>query len=209
MILIGARGQQVLDDYYDYDGTIATGGSAQLALPRRKSCSHLIVINNSTGLLMIQFGVRRAVATLTNGGVTGVSVPDAGFGFVYTPVVYFGGGGIADDPTQGVGVTMPDWPSPFNPASGRAVMSTSALGGLQISSISIDSGGTNYTAPPYVFIRADRRDATGVGIPSATAGFPIQANGGSYYVNGTSCPTSAISIWGATTGQSYAVKWMP
>lgn len=203
MQLIGSRSQQQIDDYFDSSGAITTGGTAQLLLPQRKSCSHLIIANNSTGVLMVQFGVPPATATLTNGVVTSVSVPDAGFGFLAPPDVAFLGGGNAND-LASQGATMPGWPAPFNAAQGVATLSGGAING-----ITITNGGSGYLAAPFVYLRPSRTDPTGVGTPSATAGLPLQANGGSYYINGTSCPTTAISIWGATTGQAYCVKWMP
>lgn len=208
MYLPGARGQQQIDDYYDYSGTITTGGVAQLALPQRKSCSFLLVANVSTGILQIQIGVQRAIATISGGAVTGVTVPDAGFGFTKPPAILFGGGGNANDPVTSGG-TMPDWPSPYNVAQAAPIMGTSSISGQTIASIALITGGAGYLSAPYVHILADRSDPTGVGIASATAGIPLQASGGSYYVNGTACPSTAISIWGATTGQAYTVKWMP
>ena len=207
MNLIGSNNQQRIDGYFDYSGTITAGGTAQLMVPQRRSCSHLIIANNSTGNLLIQFGVRPATAVLTSGVVTSVTVNDAGFGFQYIPNVTFLGGGNANDPTMTTGATMPGWPSPFVPASGRAVLSGGTTG--SITSITIDNGGSGYLAAPYVLIEADRRDATGVGVASLTQGLPVLGNGGSYYINGTACPTSAISVWGATTGQAYVAKWMP
>jgi hypothetical protein len=206
--LVGSRDQAQQDFYFDASGTIIAGGTAQLLLPQRKSCSHLVIVNNSTGALVVQFGVLPGIATLTGGVVSSVSVPDAGFGFKAAPDIEFLGGGASNDPTT-FGATMPGWPAPFNPARGIAVMGTSTLGGLQINSISVTFGGSGYLAPPYVMIRPRRTDPTGVGIPSAAAGIPLTASGGSYSINGTSCPTDAIAIWGATTSQAFACKWLP
>lgn len=208
MYLVGARAQQQIDDYFDASGTIVAGGTAQLLLPQRKSCSHLVIANNSTGILMVQIGVPPGVATVANGAVTGVTFPDGGFGFQEPPVIMFLGGGNANDPAS-KGGTLPYWPAPSNPAAARAVMGTSAISGLKINSIELDSGGSGYLAPPFVYLLAKRTDPTGVGTPSAAVGIPLQANGGSFYVNGTSCPTTAIAIWGATTGQAFCCKWMP
>lgn len=207
MIRIGSRAQQQRDDYAEYSGTITTGGTAQLLLPQRKSCSHLIITNNSIGQLMVQFGVRRGIATLVSGVVTSISVPDVGFGFQLPPVVTLLGGGNSNDPAS-KGGTMPDWPPPVSPAQAHAVMTTSAIAGNQISSIAVDFGGVGYLAAPYVSIVADRVDPTGVGLASGTAGIWLTAAGGQQIWNGTACPTSAISIWGATTGQAFDVKWM-
>ena len=206
MRLIGAKGQQLVDDYYDNSGTIVSGGVPQLMLPARKACSHLLIVNNSAAALTIQFGLRPATASLTSCSVTTVTLNDAGFGFTYIPQVTFLGGGNANDPAMSTGVTMPDWPSTNSPAQGRAVLSAGTSG--SITSITLDNGGSGYLVAPYVFVQADRRDATGVGIPTASVGITIAA-GGSYVLNGTACPTTAISVYGATTGQNYTVKWMP
>jgi len=199
-------GQQAQHFYYDASGTIASGGTAQLLLPQSKSRSHLIIVNNSSGALYIQFGIQPAVATLTNKVVTSVSVPDGGFGFTVAPTVMFLGGGNNGDPAS-QGATMPDWPSPANPAQGIVVMASSAISGNKINSITVTNGGSGYLAPPYVAIYPDRTDPTGVGTASATT-FPLQANGGNLYLNGTCCPTDAISIYGATTGQAFVCKYM-
>lgn len=207
MYLQGARGQQQTDTEYDYSGTITTGGTPQLLLPQSKSRTKLLIVNNSTGTLNIAIGLLPAKATITNGVVTGVTVPDVGFGFNAAPDILFLGGGNANDP-QSYGATMPDWPAPFNPAVGAAVMGSSSVSGLNISSITIQSGGSGYLAAPYVKIMPKRYDPTGVGLASASVGFTLGANGGSYYVNGTACSCDAISVYGATTGQAYTCKWM-
>jgi hypothetical protein len=205
----GTRGQQQIDDMYDYSGSITTGGTAQLLLPQSKSRSFLLIVNTSTLSMNLQFGCGlQPTAVLTSGVVTSVTVNDVGFGYQLPPDVMFLGGGNANDPVS-KGATMPDWPTPPHPAQGRALMTTSAVSGLKVSSIDINDGGVGYTAAPFVFLRANRADPTGVGLPSATAGIPLAANGGNYYVNGTTCPTSAIAIFGSVTGLTYTVKWMP
>ncbi len=208
MILIGARQQTTIDSYFDASGTITTGGTAQLLLPQRKSCSHLVVSNVSTVAMQIQFGVAPAKAVLTNGVVTSVTVSDAGFGFQCAPDVFFFGGGNNGDLTS-YGATMPGWPPPANVAVGNAVMGTSSIAGLRINSIALSNGGSGYSAPPFVQVVPSRRDPTGVGLASSSLGIPLQANGGSYYINGTSCPTEAISIWCGTTGAAFTCKWLP
>jgi len=86
-------------------------------------------------------------------------------------------------------------------------MQSSSLGGLEIASIAIDDPGSGYLAAPYVAITADRTDPTGVGIASATEGILLSPTF-SYYLDGTTCVTTAISIWGATNGQAFTAKWM-
>lgn len=209
MFLVGARGQQQIDDLYDGSGTIATGGTAQLALPQRKSCTLLLVENISDTDMLFQIGVQPGVATLTSGVVSSVTVPDIGFGFLYPPEVIALGGGNANDPSTKGGTMPGGWPSPNNPAVLRPVMATSALGGLQISSITILNGGSGYLTPPFVYIRPDRRDPTGVGLPSATVGVLLKSGGGQMSFDATMCPTTAISVYCATTGKAYTCKWAP
>jgi len=195
-------GQQQQHSYYDKSGTITTGGTAQLLLPQSKSRSHLAIANNSTGVLMVQIGIAGATAVLTGKVVTSVTVGDAGFGFLVPPQVLFLGGGNSNDPAS-QGAAMPDWPAPTNAATGNATIANGT-----ISAITLSNGGAGYLVAPYVAIIADRTDPTGVGTASATIGLPVGANGGSIFWNGTVCPTDAISIWGATTGQAFSCKWM-
>lgn len=197
----GLRGQQQVDELYDYSGAITTGGTPQLLLPQRKSCTYLLIQNTSAESMTIQFGVQPATAVLTNGVVTSVTVNDAGFGFKAPPSIRFLGGGNSNDPAT-YGATMPDWPPPSHVAAGRAIMSAGA-----ISSIEVDNGGSGYTAPPFVQITALRTDPTGVGIPAATAGIVLAA-GATFQINGMTCPTIAASVYGGTTGQTFTCKFM-
>lgn len=203
MILQGARGQQRIDDLYDASGTITAGGTAQLCLQQRKSCSLLLIENISDTDMLFQIGVRPSVATLTAGVVTSVAVSDAGFGFLVPPLVEFLGGGVSNDlATQGG--SLPDWPPPNNAAKGIAVLT-----GGSISSITVTSGGSGYLAAPFVYIRPARTDPTGVGLPSATAGILLKANGGQASFDATMCPTTAVAVYCATTGKAYTIKWAP
>ena len=203
---VGVRGQQQQDFYYDASGTIATGGTAQLLLPQSKSRSHLIIINNSTGVLNIQFGMIPGVATLSGKTVASVAVSDGGFGFNVPPDVVFLGGGNSNDPAS-YGATMPDWPAPNAPAKAHCVMGSSAISGLTVSSIVVDYVGAGYLAAPYAAIIPQRTDPTGVGTASTNT-WPIMGNGGAAFFDGSTCPTDAISIWGATTSQAFICKWM-
>ena len=201
MYLPGARGQQQRDFYYDYSGSLTSASLTQLILPQSKSRSHLLIASTSTHAIQVQIGIPPGVATLTSGVVTGITYPDAGFGFLAPPDVLLLGGGNSNDPASSGG-TMPDWPPPSNVATAVAKIANGT-----ISTITITNGGSGYTAAPFVFISAQRTDPTGVGSSSATLGIPIAANS-SLMWNGTTCPTDAISIWGGTQGQTYTVKWM-
>ena len=209
MNLIGSRSQQRIDDFYQVAGTITAGNTPQLLLPQRKSTSALYVFNNSSALLTLQIGIRPAVATLngTTGTInTSITVNDVGFGFNYPPTVLFLGGGNSNDPTmQTVSGSLPDWPAPSNPAQGYATISSGT-----ISAITVTNVGSGYLSAPYVFVQADRRDPTGVGVPTATVGIPLPVSpNGSIQINGTFAPTSAIAIFGGTTGQQFTALWAP
>lgn len=202
MYLSGARGQQQVDNWYNLSGTITAASVSQLLLPQSKSRSFLAIINNSVGTLNIQVGVPAGTATLTSGVVTSITYPDAGFGFLQPPDVLLLGGGNANDPAS-QGATMPDWPPPSSPA-----IATATIANGTISAISINFGGSGYLAAPFVFIVPKRTDPNGVGTARATT-FLLASNGGSLLVNGTMCPTAAISIWGGTLGQSFTCYWAP
>jgi hypothetical protein len=202
MKLVGVRGQQQIDDYFDASGTITAGGTAQLLLAQRKSCSSFFFQNLSTGNLYLQFGLRPATATLTSGVVSSIAVNDAGFGFNAPPSVFIWGGGNANDPAS-YGGALPGWPSPMHPATAVATISGGA-----INAINVTDGGSGYLVAPYVFVQALRSDPTGVGIPSATAGILVPASGGLFSIVDLTCPTTAVAVYGATTGQAYTCKWM-
>lgn len=216
--LLGARDQQLRDHYFTADGTIASGNTAQLLLPERKSTSFLVVQNNSSAALWIEIGGARATATLTNDTVTSCTVTNGGFGYKLPPkVIFFGGGNGGNSLCSGVG--LPTWPAPGDPgfaaprggsvtarpAKGHAVLTSGV-----VTSIVIDDPGSGYLAAPYVFLENDILDPFGVADPffgSANSGIQLGSSGGSYYVNGTHCPTDAIAIWGATTGQAFSCRW--
>jgi hypothetical protein len=207
MQLVGSRSQQQQDDMYDFSGTITTAGTAQLLLPQAKSRSLFIFSNTSANVMSIQFGIRPSTATLTSGAVSAVTLVDAGQLFWLPPLVEFLGGGAAGAPGF-AGATAPDWPAPNNPATGHAVMS-GAAGSQTISSISIDFAGSGYLVVPYVLVKAQPGDPTGVGaLGATTAGIQIAANS-TLQLNGTCCPTSAAVVFCGTSASTFTCKTMP
>lgn len=212
MKLVGSREQNVQDFKFDASGTIGTGGTAQLVLPRRSACSMLLVQNVSSAGLMLEFGSARATCTISGGKVNAITVTNAGFGFTLPPnVIFFGGGnnlGPGNAPNSlFVGAGIYGYPSPSRPAIAHCVMTGSAPN-LSVASITIDDPGAGYVCAPQVFLHNDILDPNGCAVPSATAGLLLAANGGSYYVNGTACTTDPIAIYGANTGQAFTCKWM-
>jgi hypothetical protein len=204
MRIPGTASQQRRDVVYDASGTITTGGTAQLVLPVRRSCSYLVLQNNSSGALFFGFGSGRATATITSGAVTSCSVTNAGFGFSRPPILQFMGGfGIA----PGVGWTVPTWPSPPSTAKAHCVMTGSAPN-QTIASITVDSGGAGYVAAPYVWLFNDDLDPNGAFVPSSGVGVQLLSNGSSMTWEDTVVTTDQVSVWGATTAQAFTCLWM-
>lgn len=209
MKLVGSGGQQLQHFLYDASGTIATGGTPQLLLAKSMSRTSLWLQNLSAGPLYVDFGSARGTAVLTNGKVTSVTITNAGFNFTKPPLIRFLGGG--NDLGGGnainrsyLGLNQPNGASPSLPAKARAVLTSNA-----VSSVIVDDGGANYAIAPYVqFINSDL-DPYGVAVPSTTlnGGVLLAAQGPPLILNGTFCPTDAISIIGATTGQVFTAKW--
>jgi hypothetical protein len=203
MKLVSAGGQQTQHPLYCFDGTITTGGTAQLALARSMSRSLLILENNNaSGNLLFEFGSARATSTITSGVVTSTSITNAGFNFGYPPVIRFLGGGSAGNPAY-KGLAQPNGATPSNQATGHAVLTAGAL-----SSIVIDNGGSGYVTAPYVFIQNSELDPNGCAVPSATVGILLVPGGGALTFNGTCCPTDSIAVFGATTSMTFVVRWM-
>lgn len=203
MKLVGAAGQIVKHPMYDASGTITTGGTAQLVLPERPMCSMFMVQNISVDAMYLEIGSARATATITNGVVTSVAVTNAGFGFTVPPIIEFLGGGSRIKNPNYLAAGQPGFESPGNVANAHCVLSGNTVG-----SIVVDNGGAAYVKAPYVFIRNAENDPFGCATPSATSGILLGANGGSYYVNGTSTTTDSVSIFCATSASAFLCKWM-
>lgn len=222
MKLVGAGEQQVRHHLFDASGSITTGGTAQLLLPEHLSRSHLVFTNNSSGNLFVEFGGARATCTISSGAVTsgGFSITNSGFGYTKPPLVRFLGGGAPQgltgaSPNAGVStaygpnngflgstIPYPRWPSPMQPAVAHATLS-----GGSVNAIVLDNPGSGYLYAPNIQLMNNDLDPNGVASPSSGVG-AIVTPGGSIYYNGTACPTSPMSVWGATTGQAFACKYM-
>lgn len=207
--LQGLRGQIYPDRMYDASGTITSGGTAQLLLPKSEMRSSLLIQNTSDTNMFIEIGSARASATLTTGTVTSVSVTNAGFGYWLAPTVKFVGGAYTGFPTNGLTVTLPSdasWPSPARPAKAHCNM-TGAAGSMTISSITIDDPGAGYQYPPYIVITNNPLDLWGAAVPSATVGLELVASGGNYTSNGSICTNEQISIFCASSSKAFMCKY--
>ena len=85
---------------------------------------------------------------------------------------------------------------------------TGSAPNLSVASITIDDPGAGYVIAPYVFIMNSDLDPYGCALPSATNGMLMTSNSAPYILNGTSCFTDAVAVFGATTGQAFLARWM-
>jgi len=217
-VLVGTRDQQQRDHLFVADSSIVAGNTSQLLLPERKSCSFLVVQNNSSAVLYIEIGGARATVSLTSGALNAFTVTNGGFGYTLPPKVHLLGGGNGGN-NLSPGATLPTWPAPGDPgfAAPRFGSTTARPGKAHailttgvVTSIVVEDPGSGYVTPPYVFLENDILDPNGVADPyfgSVNSGISIPVSGGNYWSNGTHCTTDAIAIWGGTTGQAFSCRW--
>lgn len=210
MRLMNSGGQQRQDYLYVADGSITTGGTAQLVLGSSISRSHLLFQNTSNGPLWIEIGSARATCTISNGVVNAVTVTNAGMGFTYPPVIEFLGGGGNDGPfanSSYTGLTQPNAASAHNPAQAVCVMTGSAPN-KTVASITIANGGGRYLIAPYVFIQNSPLDPNGGAAPALGSGILVASQTPPLIWNGSVCPTETVTVFGSTTGQTFICRWM-
>lgn len=211
--------QQRYDSLWRADGAILTGGSPQLVLGRSMARSHLLLQNTSSGPLWFEIGTGAATATLTNGAVSSIAVNNAGFNFTHPPLVRFYGGGNAFGNSSYTGLAQPGGPPPNSVASSKVTIeplgqepkAVAVLSGAYpatISSITVLRGGSGFVIAPYVAILNSDLDPNGAAAPAAGVGILLQAGGPPLIYNGSVCPTDPVAVWGATTGQTYACRWL-
>ena len=206
MKLFNAANQQVRHWLFCADGLVTAGGAAQLVLGQSQARSHLILGNNAQEALWFEFGSARATCTISAGAVNAVSVANAGFGFSKPPVVRFLGGGTGQNGSF-LGLGQPNGAAPSDVALGHCVM-TGAVGSQTVSSIVIDHPGSLYACAPAVFLFNSDLDPNGCAVPAINSGLLIPSGAPPLVWNGTCCPTDAIAVWGATTGDQFTCRWM-
>lgn len=209
MRAVGSGGQRSPCNLYDASGTISSGGTAQLVLPRAMERTSLILENISDTDMLFEFGAARATASLSSGAVSSVSVANAGFGYSKPPLIIFYGGSYLNinqsSPTFSI-AGLPDYPTPSNPAQAHCVMSGSAPN-QTVGSIVVDNPGSSYEYPPFVFLMNDPSDMFGCAVPSASVGVLLKANGGSYTNNSSICITDQISVFCASSSKAFTCKY--
>lgn len=208
--------QQRYDALWRADGSIGTGGTAQLVLGRSMSRSHLLLQNTSSGPLWFEIGTGAATATLSGGAVASVAIVNAGFGFTKPPLVRFYGGGNAFGNSSYVGLAQPGAPAPNSVGSssatveplGKVAIARAVLTTGAISSIVVDDGGAGYVIAPYVAIFNNDLDPNGAAVPSNGVGILLTPGSPPLIYNGSVCPTDPVAVFGATTGLTFACRWM-
>lgn len=206
--IIGLQEQRTPLHEFDVSGVIISGTTPQLVLPVQLSRSSLTIENISTHNMYVTIGAPPATCTLSGGAVSTVTAGNAGQGYSIAPTVHFYGGCNANRssyPTYALPGT-PDYPSPSSVASAHCVM-TGTAPNMTISSIVVDSGGSGYAYPPFVFLKNNALDPFGFSIPSTTNGIQLISAGGSLTRNGSICTTDQVAIVGTTTNDPFTCKF--
>ena len=219
MYLPNANNQSAYHPSYRADGTITTGGTAQLVLPRAYSRCMLMIMNISGTVMYMEHGPPRATATISNGTVTAATVTNAGFGYTLPPLIVFQGGFgpfVANSVWNGRGLLGSPAPTGLaaqgdstNPVYNRPAQAHCVMSGGAVSSIVIDDPGFGYVNPPEIVMYNQPNDPFGCAVPSATSGIILAATGGFYYLNHTAMWTDPVAIFGASTGLGFTVEYMP
>jgi len=218
MYLPNAAHQSGLHRAFRADGTITAGGTPQLILPVAQSRSMLMVMNTSSAALFMEHGPARALATVSGGVLTAVTVTNAGFGYTNAPSVEVKGGAgpfVANSVWSGLGMHSAPTPTGLAtqgdttaPTYNKPARVHCVLTGGAVSSVVIDDPGFGYVNPPELIFKNHDNDPFGCAVPSATIGICLPAVNGYYYINGTACWTDAIALYGGTTGQTFVCEYM-
>lgn len=199
-----ARGPGQLDDLTDFSGSITTGATVQALLPQQLGRVVFYFENTSAALLSIYIGPPPVTVTVSGGAVTAVTVADNGSNWLVAPQVVLMGGIFAGNTSDRPGspnmlLTSGAWP-------GQVAQVQATLSGSALSTFNIVNGGSGYkVAPTAKLVNPMPLLGAGAGTPSATVGFTVAA-GGSLSFEHTFCPTSAMNIFGGTTGQTFTCK---
>lgn len=214
MYLPNTNSQSGLHRLFRGDGALTSSVTPLLVLPQALSRAVLLVQNISAANMWMETGCARATATITNGAVTSIAITNGGFGFTKPPIVEFAGGGgpvVANSAWNGVGLigsappqganTQTSPASFLRPAVGAAVLTLGV-----VTSITILDPGQGYVNKPEIIMANDPLDPFGCADPSAGGGSGqmLVASGGSYYNNGTACPSDAIALFGTSGSKFYA-----
>jgi hypothetical protein len=209
MFLHNSGNQQGLHRSFRADGALVSSVTPLLVLPQALSRSSMLVMNIAATPMYLEHGCARANATITAGVVTALTVLNGGFGFTRPPTVQFLGGDntyVASSSWNGRGLPGADAPS--GPSS-RPAMAHAVLTGGVVTSLVIDDPGAGYVNPPEVLMTNDAMDPFGCADPSlgAGSGILLVPGGGSMYINGTTCYTDQVALWG-TNAAKFTCEYM-
>jgi hypothetical protein len=198
----GIRGQTSLDDLVDFSGTITAGGTSQLVLPQQLRRLSLFIQNlHASAQLNVGMGPPRPVASISGGAVTSISVSsNAGLGYSVPPVVRILGG-VFDGDYQ---------TAPSQVATAYATLSSPGPTGT-IASITVDHGGSGYQVAPLIYLENQINGpfgtlGGGAFNPTATTGIALPAGQSMNFNGAFLTPTSALVLYGPTTGQGFCLK---
>lgn len=219
MHLFNSGQQNGTDRAYRADGTLVST-APRLILPQTNSRAFLSIQNIGANAMFMEHGCARAIATITGGVVTAISILNPGFGFTRPPIVQFKGGGTI----TALGASLWDgrgqidnWQTPqganllVTPNTVyRAAKATAVLTAGVVTSFSISDGGAGYTNPPEVLLTNDPLDPFGCADPSYNSGSGVYVGlYGSYFLNGTFCHTDAIAFYASAGSASYYLEYAP
>lgn len=191
------------DNVFRADGAIASGSAPQLVLPEQWQRAMFLFQNlHASASMFLEFGSARAHATLSSGGVSSVTIDNAGFNFTKPPLVEFLGGYGAN--SAAIGSKDPFCPAPSHPAAGHATLS-----GGSVASIVIDDPGAGYLTAPYVRITNNPLDFQGCADPSAGGGTGILLIAGATLTfENTVCPTDPVAVFCSTISAPFACVYI-
>lgn len=202
---IGFKGQGQTT-LYNLSGSSSVTNGEQLLVPFHKNGrSYFEFQNTSDTAMRLGIGGATATAALTNGVVTSISVVNGGWNYTYPPLVRLLGG-LAQ--TEGVPQCLGGGLFGQTPVGQSMAVATAVLTGDNVSSITVNSGGSGYTAAPFVYLENDPRDPFGCFLPSATEGVLINP-GGSRVLENNFIDTSQISLYCGSSGKTFALFIAP
>jgi hypothetical protein len=198
------RGKTALDDLLNFGGTIAVGGTTQLALVQQPRRLWMALTNNSAAdALFFGVGPARATAALTTGTVSAIAITNAGIGYTIAPQVRIQGGIFDGDYETAPGSTGYNQGQLF---PGRPAVAVATIAGGNVNSITVTDPGSGYLVAPLIYLE-NPWPRLGGGAYAAAAGNGIAVAAGQTYTFTGSLyvPGSAVSVVGATGGDAFTI----
>jgi hypothetical protein len=206
----GIRDQSHLDDVVHFDGTVTTGGTAQLLLPQQPGRTFLAITNLAAAdTLFVGFGPARATPSLSGGSIASIAVTQGGVGYTVPPQVVIMGGIVAGDYVTTPGSSKSNITS--QSYLGTLATAVATLSSGAVNAINVSNPGSGYLVAPLIYLQ-NPWPALGGGAyaPTATAsttgtGLAIPAGQTLTFNGAMMVPGSAVAINGFTTGNPFSV----